>query len=431
MSSILPSIRRHVIAGTALTCFLVFGFGGWAATAKLAGAVIAPGTIVVETHSKKVQHPTGGVVGEVLVKDGDVVEAGDVLIRLDETVTRANLVAATKTLDELNARRARLEAERDGSTAIDFPKDLLDRAARESDIAKLISGERKLIDARRTADDGQKAQLGERVTQLNQQIEGLEKQIAAKNEQITLITGELQSVRDLYSKKLVSLERMNLLERDAAQLKGDHGQLTSAIAEAKGKIAETKLQIIQVDQDSRKEVLHELSEIQGKIAELARLKVAAEDQLNRIAIRSPCHGIVDQLSVYASGAVIHPEDILMLIVPNTDALTIEARVMPKDIDQVGVGQESTVRLSAFNRHTTPELFGKVVRVAADATIDEKTGASWYVTRVELPDSELRRVSSIKLVPGMPADVHIEIGERTPLSYLLKPLTDGAKVHAER
>jgi len=417
------SLRRYVRSGIGLSAFLVVGIGGWAALAHLSGAVIAPGTVVVDTNLKKVQHPTGGIVGELLVKDGVFVRNGDIIIRLDETVTRANLAVIVKSLDELEGRRARLEAERDQRPAVTFSDVLQQRQHNEPDILKIVEGEHRLFEARRASRLGQKAQLRERVAQSGLEIEGLEAQRAAKVAEIALIKSELVGVEELYSKNLVQLSRMTALQREATRLDGERGQFIAAIAQARGKIAETELQIIQLDQDLLTEVLKELREIEGKQGEYVERRIAAEDQLKRIDIRAPQDGIVHQLAVHTVGGVITAGEVLMLVVPQSDALTVEAHVSPQDIDQVSIGQEAVVRLSAFSQRTTPELFGKVTRVSADLTKDPQTQLSWYTVRVELPESELQRLGKLKLVPGMPAEAHIQTGERTALSYLVKPLTD--------
>lgn len=421
--AVLSSMRRHFLVGMAACAALIVGGGGWATMTELAGAVIANGTVVVETNLKKVQHPTGGIVGALSVKDGAMVRAGDVVIRLDETLTRANLAVVVKTLDELDGRRARLEAERDAGAAVVFPQELTVRAAREPDVEKIIVGERRLFDARRTALAGQKAQLAQRIDQYAREIEGLEAQQRSNLEQIGLIRSELKGVAALFAKNLVPITRLTTLQREASRLDGERGQIIASIAQTRGKIAETELQVIQLDQQARTEALKELREIEGKQGELIERKVAAEDQLKRVDIRSPQDGVVHQLAVHTVGGVIGPGEVLMLIVPEADTLTIEAHVAPQDIDQVVVGQPATVRLSAFNQRTTPELFGEVIRIAADLTQDQRTGATYYTARIRLSESETARLKGLKLLPGMPAEVYIRTVDRTALSYLVKPLTD--------
>src|SRR3954465_11410127 len=377
------SMRRTLVGGTAVACLLAFGIGGWAATTELAGAVIAPGSLVVDTNVKKVQHPTGGVVGELRVRDGDHVRAGDVVVRLDDTQTRANLAIITKSLDELAARQARDEAERDGAKKVVFPAELLARI-QDPGVARVVQGEQKLFEIRRAAREGQAAQLRERIAQLREQIQGLSDQVGAKRREIDLIGQELKGVRELWSKNLVQLTRVTALERDAARLEGERGSLVSTIAQTKGKITETELQILQIDQDLRTEVGKDLAEIRGKVSELVEKRVTAEDQLKRVDIRAPQDGTVHQLSVHTVGGVVMPNgEPLMLIVPRGDALTVEARIPPQEIDQVQVDQRAVLRFSAFNQRTTPELNGAVSVVSADISTDPKTGAAYYTVRISI------------------------------------------------
>jgi HlyD family secretion protein len=416
------SIRRHTMLALSSTFFLVGGLGSWAAVTELSGAVIAPGSVVVDSYVKKVQHPTGGVVGEILARDGDRVRAGDVVIRLDETVARANLAMVTKSLDELSARQARLEAERDDRPGIVFAPVLIDRMA-ESVVATLLEGEQHLFAMRRESRAGQKAQLKERVAQLQEQIEGLTLQADAKADEIKLIQSELAGVQELWKKNLVPITRVTALKREETRLRGERGQLISNVAQAKGRISETALQIMQVDQDFRSEVSKELREVQAKISELMERKVAAEDQLKRIDIRAPQDGIVHQSNVHTVGGVISAGDALMLIVPETDALSIEVKVAPQDIDQLAPGQDTVLRLSAFNQRTTPELKGTVSLIAADLVTDQRSGAQYYPVRIAFAEGERERLGEVKFVPGMPVEGFIQTGYRTVLSYLTKPLSD--------
>jgi HlyD family secretion protein len=418
------SIRGHLLGGLAVVALLAGGVGGLAATTELAGAVIASGTMVVDSNVKKVQHPTGGVVGELRVRDTDRVKAGDVVVRLDETITQANLAIVVKSLNEMYARLARLEAERDDAETVRFPSELLTRSG-DREVERVIEGERNLFRLRKTARAGQKAQLRERIAQLRQEIQGLSGQIAAKKREIELIAQELEGVRDLWRKNLVPIHRVTALERDAARLEGERGHLIAATAQSGGKISEVELQIIQIDQDLRSEVAKELREVQAKIAELVERKVAAEDQLKRIDVRAPQDGTVHQLNVHTVGGVVTAGEAMMLIVPETDALTVEAKLAPQDIDQVHPGQTAVLRFSTFNQRTTPELNGTVSRVSADLTTDQRTGTSHYTVRIAIPEEEVARLNGLKLLPGMPLEAFIQTGERTVLSYLTKPFTDQA------
>ena len=417
------SIRLHLIMGLAVVIVLAGGFGGWASTVQISGALIAPGAVVVDSNVKKVQHPTGGVVGEVRVRDGDVVKAGDVVVRLDDTVTKASLAIVVKTLNGLYARVARLEAEQRGENKLTFPPQLTDRAS-DPDVQNVMTSESKLFEVRVTGRAGQKAQLRERVSQLNEEIGGLAAQEKAKDQEIALIEKELVGVRSLFEQRLVQLTRLTTLERDAARLNGERAQYIASRAQARGKIVETELQIIQVDRDMVSEVSKDLRETNDKIGEFVERKVTAEDQLRRVDIRAPQDGMVLQNNVHTVGGVITAGDAMMMIVPQADDLSVEAKVDPKDIDKLQIGQKTLMRLSAFNQRTTPELNGLVTRVSADVTTDQRTGQSYYTIRVSLPPSEVARLGdNNKLIPGMPVEAFVQTGDRTMLSYLLKPLND--------
>jgi HlyD family secretion protein len=416
------SIRHHVIAGLALVTIVAGGFGGWASTVEISGALIAPGQVVVESNVKKVQHPTGGVVGELLARDGDMVKAGQVVVRLDDTVTKANLAIVTKNLNAAMARAARLQAEQRGMFEIHFPSQLTDRAS-DPDVADVMASESKLFDVRVTGRAGQKSQLRERIHQLNEEIDGLTAQENAKSQEIALVDEELAGVRDLYDKHLVQISRLTTLERDAARLNGERAQYIASKAQAKGKITETELQIIQVDKDMVSEVSKDLRETNDKVGELVERKVTAEDQLRRVDIRAPQDGVVEQSTVHTVGGVINAGDAIMLIVPQSDDLQVEARVNPQDIDKLQVGQRTLLRMSAFNQRTTPELNGVVSRVSPDVATDQRTGQSYYTIRVSMPPQEIARLGDVKLIPGMPVEAFVQTGDRTVLSYLMKPLHD--------
>jgi HlyD family secretion protein len=417
------SIRKHLLISLAVMLVLVGGIGGWAATNEFAGAVIAQGQLVVDTNVKKVQHPTGGVVAELNVRDGALVEAGDIVIKLDDTQTRANLAIVVKGLDELNARKAREEAELEGNATVVFPASLLERQLSDPDVDHIIRGETKLFETRRTTREGLKSQLSERITQSQEEITGLVAQIASKDKQVEWIQKELEGVRELWAKQLVQFSRVTALEREQARLEGERGQLVASIAQSKGKIAETKIQILQIEQDMRSEVGKDLADVRGKTAELIEKRVAAEDQLKRIDIRAPQKGMVHQLDVHTVGGVVTAGQQIMLIVPAADKLIIEAKVQPQDIDQLSVGQPATMRFSAFNTRTTPELNGFVSVVSGDVTQDQRTGATFYTIRIAVPPDELARLDGLKLVPGMPVEVFVQTASRTIMSFVVRPFHD--------
>jgi HlyD family secretion protein len=407
------SLRRHVIVGMATVVFLFIGVGGWASTTDIAGAVIATGQLVVETSVKKVQHPTGGVVGEIFVREGDHVKAGDVLVRLDETQTRAELDIILKGLDENAARRARMEAELSDHDQAVFPAGLVDRA-NDPEVAHLIKTETQLFLVRRADREGQKATLRE-------QIKGLREQIIGKDKELDWIQQELAGVNDLWKKKIIQFPRVVQLERDVAKIEGERGALVASIAQS-------ELKILQVDEDMRQDVGGDMADIRAKTSELAEKRVAAEDKLSRIDIRAPQDGVVQQLNVHTVGGVIAPPSVaaepIMLIVPEADNLIVEAKVRPQDVDQLHVGQLATLRFTTFNQRTTPELNGVLSIVSADVTVDEKKpDQSYYVIRIKVSDDEVARLGAVKLVPGMPVEAFVKTDERTVLSYLIKPMHD--------
>lgn len=416
------SIRTNLIAGSVIAVILTCGVGVWAATTELSGAVIAGGAVVVESNVKKVQHLSGGIVAELHVREGRHVQAGDVVVRLDDTIMRANLAIVVKGIDEMTARKARLESERDSAEAITFPAVLLERIG-ERDVSNAVQSERKLFDLRRNARAGQKLQLRQRILQLLEEIAGQVALQEAKAEEITLIKRELDGVRELWGKKLVQMNRLTALEREAVRLTGERAQSLSTTAQARGKVAEIEQQIIQIDQDLSSEVARELREIDAKLGEFIERKVAAEDQLKRIEIRAPQDGTVHQLAHHTVGGVVGPGEQIMLIVPESEKLAIDARVPPQEIDQLSIGQTTALRFSAFNQRTTPEISGSISRISADVSVDQRTGMSFYTIRVNISPEEIARLGEVKLVPGMPVEVFAKTYDRSVLSYLAKPLQD--------
>jgi HlyD family secretion protein len=416
------SLRNHLIAGIAVALFLIIGIGGWAFRTELSGAVTASGSVVVDSNVKKVQHLTGGIVGELLVREGDRVQAGDTVVRLDDTVLQAGLAIVTKGLDEMRARKARLVSERDGTDEMVFPSDMIGRMP-SSELAAAMESERKLFDLRRAARQGQKSQLRQRIAQLEDEARGYGALQAAKTEEIELIQRELGGVQSLWEKKLIPINRLTMLEREAARLKGELAQSIASSAQVRGKISEIELQIIQIDQELSSEVAKELREMDGKIGEFVERKVTAEDQLKRVELRAPQSGIVHQLGIHTIGGIVSPADPVMLIVPESDLLSVEAKISPQDIDQLYLGQATSLRFSAFNQRTTPEIQGAISRISADVSSDQRTGQNFYTARIAIPADELVRLGNVKVLPGMPAEIFARTYDRSVLSYFTKPLTD--------
>jgi HlyD family secretion protein len=293
----------------------------------------------------------------------------------------------------------------------------------EPDVAAAIESERKLFELRRSARLGQKSQLKERIAQLDEEVRGYTSLQEAKAEELQLIERELESVRTLWNKNLVQLNRLISLEREAARLKGERAQSISAGAQSRGKISEIELQVIQIDQDLSSDVAKELREVEGKIGEFSERKVAAEDQLKRIDLRAPQDGVVHQLAVHTVGGVVTAGDPVMLIVPEADALSVEAKVSPQDIDQLHLGQPAGLRFSAFNQRTTPEINGAISRISADVSADQRSGQNFYTIRISITPEEIARLGNVKLVPGMPVEAIMKTYDRTVLSYFTKPLQD--------
>ena len=418
-------IRRHEIELKAASRVLIVSVavtGIWATMVPMSGAVVLPGKLVVESSVKKIQHPTGGVVAEILVQDGTHVNAGTLLARLDQTQLQANQQMIADQLDQTRARMARLISERDGLKEIQPPEQLAGRMP-DASVAHLMASEISLFNARASARQSQKDLYENNIRQFEEQIGGLEAEIRSKSSQLDLIATELTGVQELYAKGLVPLARMTTLQRDSARLDGERAQLIAAIAETKAKIGQARLQVVKIDQDFRSEVMKDLRESQDKEAELLEKHVAAKDQLDRVDIRAPTSGTVHQLAIHTIGGVVRPGDVIMEIVPDSDALEIEGHLPPNAIDQVKRGQQAYLRFSAFDRQTTPQVTGTLSYVSADLSRDEQTNTTFYVVRIDLAGAERRRLKGLTLVSGMPVEVFLQTSSRTMVSYLLKPITD--------
>ncbi len=416
------AIRNHVTSGLLIS----LGFGGalglLAANTEISGAVMAPGQLAVESYVKKVQHQTGGIIGEIRVHDGSTVREGEVVARLDPTVLQSGLAIITHTLDELAMRQARLEAEHGGLPSLSLPYAIA-RRMNEADIARLVSAEYRLLTLRQSARNGQKLQHLERIDQINNEITGILAQVAAKADQIHWIEKELQGVHNLFDKQLVQYSRLTSLEREKARLQGEQGSLVSSIAQAKGRIGEIHLQIGQIDQDTRSDAAKELHEVQSKMVELTERKLMAQDQLDRVDIRAPRSGIVHQLMIHTIGGVVQAGEAMMLIVPDNDPLVVEAKVLPQDIDQIAIGQMVNLRFPALNQRTTPELNGQLSHISADLTADQRTGLTAYSVRIDIGTDEIDKMDGTRLVSGMPVEAFIQTRKRSIYSYLSKPITD--------
>nr|WP_170181810.1 HlyD family type I secretion periplasmic adaptor subunit [Phreatobacter stygius] len=402
---------------------LMGSLGVWSATASISGAVIASGQVAVESSAKKVQHPEGGIVAELKVREGDRVRAGDLLIRLDDTILRANLSILVKTLDELTAQEARLVAERSGTPSIVFPDALLKRAETNFDVRASIAGQTIIFESRRAVRASARTQLNEQVAQLESVIEGLTAQRAAREEELKLIAEELRGVRDLYAKNLVPLNRVNALDRDRTRIDGERGKLIADIAGSRGSIAEKRIQILRLDDDFRSGVVQELSEARNKMNEAIERKIAAEDRLSRVEIRAPASGMIHQLNVFTVGGVIATGEVAMLIVPDNDKLVVDAMIEPQEIEHLHLGQQAQVRFTGFPDRNLKDATGEVIVISPDLVEDPATRRRFYKIKLAVVPPIGASGQPLTLVPGMPAEAFIIKGERTVLEYLVKPIVD--------
>ena len=405
-----------------LLAVVVFGIGLPMTLIPMSRAVIAGGELTVTTRVKKIAHPHGGVVTEILVGNGTRVRSGQLLIRLDSNVSAASAAMTVEGLDQLQAREARLLFERDSRSKLEFPATMLARQ-NEPSVAQAITEERRSFELNRSALTGKRSALQEQIAQASKAIGSYNVQADVYRQQEALIAEERKANEALWAKGYTTLQRRNELARAAVGL---HGSVASAQAQAsqlQSRIAELQQQIIVTDENARREASAELAQVQAKILELRLSNVVAQDTNSRNTIRSPYDGVVDKLAFTSVGGVIPAGDTVMEIVPDHDPLIVTARVSPTDIDQLTVGQKATLRFSAFNSRITPEIEAQVSKIGADRTVDAQRGIAFYAVEIEIADSELRKLGDLKLRPGMPAEAFIKTGADTMLSYLLKPLSD--------
>ncbi|MFZ2981844.1 MAG: HlyD family type I secretion periplasmic adaptor subunit [Sphingobium sp.] len=415
-------LDRNLRSGMMLAGALVFGLGGLAATIPITGAVVAGGEVSVESQIKRLGHPSGGVISSLFVKDGSPVKKGQLLMQLDATVSGANAAISSESVEQLLAREARLTAERDASTQLQFPPQLAGAPA-TSRAGLLMREEQRVFSLRREAVTSQDRELTQRVAQLNAETEGYRAQISALREQTVFIQQELVAARELWKKGYTTLQRVSQIERSAIELKGNIATAQTQIAQTRAKIAEVRQQSVALWQNFRTQASTDLSDVQAKLGEMRQRSIAASDTNQRNDIRSPVDGTIDKLAYTTIGGVVPPNVTIMEVVPKGDRLIVTARVSPSDIDQVTAGQPVRLRLSAFNAQTTPEIDGAVDTVSADRISDERTGISFYKVLVTIEPGESAKLGNLKLKPGMPAEVFIQTGSRTMLNYIMKPLRD--------
>jgi HlyD family secretion protein len=416
------ALKQNLRRGMMLTGILVLGLGGLAAFLPMSGAVIAVGSVSVAHYVKEIGHPFGGVIAAVFVRDGDHVTAGQPLIKIDDSVTGASAKYTGENVDQLEARAARLVAERDGLPGIIFPPSLLQRASDPS-IAALMDQESRAFILRRQSRLSLIGQLRERIAQAQQEANGSRAQAQSYTEQGKLINQELESTRELYRNHYTTLDRLNALERSAASLNGNVATSNASANSALARIGELQVQMASVAGDARSMAAAELLDTQSRISELRRLKATADDGFERSMIRAPNAGTIDKVAFRTVGGVIPPNQKLMEIVPDDDQLVVELRIPINEIDQVSVGQTVNLRFSAFSSRTTPEIEGRISRVAANRTVEPELNFAYYTSTVSITRKELARLGDQPLKPGMPVEAFIQTNSRTMLSYLIKPLFD--------
>ncbi len=402
---------------------LVVGIGIWSVRTQLAGAIISQGVIEVQSNRQVVEHPDGGVVGEIFVRDGDMVESGDLLLRLDDTFLASEKTVVETQLFELLSRQARLEAERDGATSEELAAKLREVQQRENIAEDLIAGQQRLFDARNETLAQQTEQLTRQKTQIENEIDGTQAQLIAAQKQVELISEELKDQESLLERGLTQAGRVSALQREEADLTGAIGRLEATIARLTGQIASTEIQILELNATRREEAITTLRDAQTRIAELSERRLSLTERLSRLDIRAPVSGTVYDSQVFALQSVIQPAEQMMYVVPQDTPLLVAAKVDAIHVDQLFRGQEVALRFPSFNQRETPELDGHVINVSADTFTDEGTGFTFYRAELVPDDGQLDRLNGQTLLPGMPVEAMIKTDERTPLSYLTKPLTD--------
>jgi HlyD family secretion protein len=412
-----------VIVGSVTAAVLVLGFGVWSVASEIAGAVVASGQIEVSQNRQVVQHPDGGVVAEIAVKEAQPVKAGDLLIRLDGALVKSELAIVEGQLFEVMARSARLEAERNDAPAPEFLGELAELAKTRPEVADLIEGQRSLFTARRESVLKQSEQLQKRAAQIASQIEGVDAQVAALRQQLDLIEQELTDQRTLLEKGLAQSSRVLALEREASRLQGSVGELQASRAQAEGRATEVELEVLRLAAVRREEANTQLRDIGARVLELAERRRSLSEQIARLEIRAPVSGTVLGLAVSTPQSVIRPAEPLLYLIPQDRPLIITAQVQTIDVDQVFVGQKVRLMFPAFSARTTPELNGHVVTVSADVLVDERAQMAYYKAEIALDPGEIDRLEGLTLIPGMPVETFIQTGARSPMAYLLKPFTD--------
>lgn len=404
-----------------LILFLTFGlFGSWAVFAPLDSAALAPGVVTVKSYRKTVQHLEGGIVKALHVRDGDVVQAGDVLVELDGTQTLAELEMVRSQLIAARAMENRLMAERDGQERVEFAPT---PEGGDPRVIEAQENERRIFTARRSSRLGEIDVLKKRKVQLEEQIRGFQDVIASKQELARSYQSEIGDLNELLKEGFVDKQRLLEQERSVTRLRSEVADLKSSIAQTRLQIGETELQIAQLEKNFVTEVVNQLAEVQTQVFDLSERLSAVQDRANRIQIRAPESGMVLGMKVHTVGGVVGPGTPLLDIVPASEDLIVEAQISPIDIDRIATGKLADIRFSAFKSATTPVIEGQLTHVSADRLVDEKTGMPYYLGRVELTEKGRKDLGELMLVPGMPAEVLLNTGERTLWNYLVQPATN--------
>lgn len=417
------SVRRPVVAGVTAALVLVLGFGLWAALTRISGAIVVQGQAGDLSDRQVVQHPDGGVVSEILVHEGAQVEAGEPLLRLDGAALRSDLAIVEGQLSELAARAARLVAERDGITALVFPADLEAMADHLPEVSAQLEGQRRLFEARNATQAEQKTLLSRRIDQITAQSNGLIAEDAALARQLDLVEQELAVQQGLLDRGLATAGAVLALRREQARLQGQIGALKAELARTRDQGTGIKIEMSSLDTRRREEAAAELRQIGPLQLELAERRRALVDRIHRLELRAPVAGTVLGLHVTSLQSVLRAAEPVLYIVPQDRPLVITARIAPIQIDEVRLGQEAELVFPAFSARDTPHLHGKVTLVSADTLTDPQTGAAYYTAEVQLAEGEGARLGARALVPGMPVEVYLKTGQRSPLAYLLKPVGD--------
>jgi HlyD family secretion protein len=417
------SARLPLLVGFGTLGILVFCLGAWSVLTTLSGAIIAPGRVEVSQNRQVVQHPDGGVVEAILVTEGAAVQAGQVLLRLDGSALKSEQAIVKTQLVELGARRARLEAQRDDAASVTFPDWIIAAAASRPDLAEIVSGQTGLFERQADALAQARDQRQTRIAQIESQIEGLGAQQAAIQTQVALLGKEIATQQDLLDRGLTQAARVSELERDLAQLQGRSGELTSALAEAAGRITEIEIEIAALGTQVRERAEAELRDVVARLLELAERDSALTERIARLDLRAPSSGLVLGLTVTTPQSVIRPAEVILYIVPQDRPLLVAARLPVVHVDEVHPGQVVRLVFSSLPTRTTPEVSGTVTLISADALTDERTGVTYFRTEIALGPEVLTKLDQGAIVPGMPVDAFIQTAERTPLAYLLKPFTD--------